>query len=298
MKLLKISFVAFALFIILVTGVFLVKKKYLDKPKCEVLDLWQGNPPTSNGLEGLENPVIEGVWIENVCKAEMFLYKANNKKDGRAVIICPSGAYEGLSLMYDGTAWAEWLQSKGITAVTLKYRSANEIPEVPLEDMRQAVKYLFDNAEELKIDRNKIGFWGASAGGHLATYAAFTAEEGFRPDFLVLFYPVVTMNDKYGSIRTRNALLGKDVTEEDIERYSVENLVTEHSPRTYIMYSDDDLESKPINGEILRDSLLAKGVDVTLKTYPEGGHGWGTKAEFKYSKEMTASLAEWLDNLY
>lgn len=169
--------------------------------------LWEGNPPTKNNITEAEQYNEAQGWVTNVSVPELSIYlpdKSNNT--GMAVLICPGGGYAGLAINHEGTDVAKWLNKQGIAGVILKYRMPNKHKEIPLDDAQEAMKYIRKNAKELGINPNKVGVAGFSAGGHLAaTLSTHFTTGGIstRPDFSILFYPVVTMKKAtHGGSRT------------------------------------------------------------------------------------------------
>lgn len=111
-----------------------------------------------------------------------------------AVIMCPGGGYGRLAMNHEGHDMAAWFTTQGITYAVLKYRMPNGHHEVPLSDAEQAIRLMRGHAKEWGVNPNRIGIMGASAGGHLAaSLATLYSSDATRPDFQVLFYPVISM---------------------------------------------------------------------------------------------------------
>jgi acetyl esterase/lipase len=134
---------------------------------------------------------------------------------------------------------------------------------------------------------------GFSAGGHLASTLLTHFDAGSRPDFGILFYPVVTMMEATHGGSRRN-LLGENPAPELIERFSNERHVTPQTPPTMILFSDDDKVVPPVNGTAFYDALKASGIPAAMHIYPVGGHGWGFNKNFEYHDAMIAAVEEWL----
>ena len=137
---------------------------------------------------------------------------------------------------------------------------------------------------------------GSSAGGHLASTAAthFTAET--RPDFQILFYPVVTMGE-FTHQGSKNLLLGKNPSEELVKLYSNELQVNEQTPPAFIMHSSDDT-AVPVQNTINYYLAMCKhGVPASVHFYPTGGHGWGYNETFPYKTQWKNELEKWLKEL-
>lgn len=265
----------------------------------EIIKLWDETSLTDNGITAKEDWGRDGGWVTNVRIPELHIYKARENKNGKAVIICPGGAYAGLAIEHEGKQFAKWLNQQGITAFVLKYRMPNQHKNIPLADAQQAIRYVRENAEALGVNKNKIGIAGFSAGGHLASTAStHYATEGTssRPDFSILFYPVITMYEATHEGSKFN-LLGEKPSNEDIYRFSNEKQVTVNTPPTILLLSDDDKAVVPENSISYYNALKLNGIPASIYIFPEGGHGWGFKEDFKYHKDMTSLLAKWLEKL-
>lgn len=230
---------------------------------------------------------------------ELFVYKASENLDGKAIVICPGGGYAGLAMDHEGHDVAKWLSEKGITAAVLKYRMPKGQKDIPLEDAQAAMRYMRDNAVALDIDKNKVGILGFSAGGHLAAtlsnqYA--TSGTNTRPDFSVLFYPVITMERATHGGSKRN-LMGENPSVTDIHRFSNERQVTVNTPPTILLLSDDDKSVPSDNSVQYYEALKRNALPATMYIFPEGGHGWGFRSSFKYYNQMTTLLEMWLNDL-
>ena len=122
---------------------------------------------------------------------------------GRAVVCCPGGGYANLMMDYEGTDWAEYFNQKGIALCVLKYRMPKGNRQIPISDAYAAMKMVRDSAEVWHINARDVGIMGFSAGGHLASTVSTHAPMELRPDFSILFYPVITMQYKqthHGSV--------------------------------------------------------------------------------------------------
>ena len=115
-----------------------------------------------------------------------------------------------------------------------------------------------------------------------------------RPAFQVLFYPVITMDKSFTHLGTHDNLLGKDASRELEDLYSNEKQVTKETPRAYIAFSDDDDAVPTKNGALYYLALKENNVPASFFIYPSGGHGWGSRKDFKYNKEMLQDLEAWL----
>ena len=238
-----------------------------------------------------EKPVIKG-WIngDEYTEATLTIYPAK-KPNGQAIVACPGGGYAGIATTHEGHDMAAWFNTQGITYAVLHYRMPYGKHEIPLSDAHQAIRYMRKNAEKWGIEQ--LGIMGSSAGGHLASTAAthFTAET--RPDFQILFYPVVTMTD-YTHQGSKDNLLGKNPSEELVKLYSNELQVTEQTPPAFIMHSSNDDAVPVLNSINYYLALCKHGVWSSMHLYPVGGHGWGYNESFPYKAQWKDELEKWL----
>jgi acetyl esterase/lipase len=244
------------------------------------------------------------VRISNVTEAVLYIYEAAaDKATGQAIVICPGGGYALLAMGHEGHDFARWFAEQGITAAVLKYRMPNHTPQVPMEDAAEAVRYMreeYKGKEALK----SVGIMGFSAGGHLAASTAVGALEAngdkspratTRPDFTILFYPVITGNPAFTHAGSFNNLLGNDRTQELTDKWSAERLVDERTPQTFLVLSDND-GVKPYNSTSFYNALKQHNIAATLHILPSGGHGWGFR-DFEYKAMWQEALSDWLKRL-
>lgn len=257
------------------------------------LPLWPAGAPNSNGLTGTEED-LEGGRVANVIKPSITVYKAD-KPNGMAIIMCPGGGYARLAMNHEGHDMAPWLNAQGITYIVLKYRMPNGHYEVPLSDAEQAIRLVRQHAKEWNIRPDRIGIMGASAGGHLAaSLATLYNSNETRPDFQILFYPVISMVPGVTHGGSRQNLLGNKPSQELEDKYTLEKQVNERTPQAFIMLSADDGAVPPANGIHYFEALLQHQVPATLHVYPTGGHGWGFRDAFTYKRQWTGELEKWL----
>lgn len=257
------------------------------------LPLWPAGAPNSNSLTGTEED-LEGGRVANVIKPSITVYKAD-KPNGMAIIMCPGGGYARLAMNHEGHDMAPWLNAQGITYIVLKYRMPNGHYEVPLSDAEQAIRLVRQHAKEWNIRPDRIGIMGASAGGHLAaSLATLYSSNETRPDFQILFYPVISMVPGVTHGGSRQNLLGNNPSQELEDKYTLEKQVNERTPQAFIMLSADDGAVPPANGIHYFEALLQHQVPATLHVYPTGGHGWGFRDAFTYKRQWTDELEKWL----
>ncbi len=217
------------------------------------------------------------------------------RPNGKAIIMCPGGGYGWEAMDHEGHAMAQWFNAQGIAYVVLKYRLPQGNHEIPLSDAEQAVRLVRNHASEWGVNPSKIGIMGASAGGHLAsTLATHYSGNETRPDFQVLFYPVITMDPSYTHGGSRENLLGKNPSKELQDKYSNELQVNSSTPKAFIMLSSDDTAVPVANGVNYYMALLKNNVSASLHAYPTGGHGWGYDDGFLYKSQWMEELEKWL----
>jgi acetyl esterase/lipase len=247
--------------------------------------------------------------LTNVSQPTLAIYQPpEDKRTGAAVVICPGGGYSGLSMEKEGREVDEWLRSKGIVGVVLRYRCGggkNQQP-VPLEDAQRAIRTVRAKAAELGVDPQKVGILGFSAGGHLASTAATMFDEGkadaedaverqsSRPDFAVLVYPVITLVGEAAHQGSRNNLLGAGATEALAETWSTDRRVTDKTPPTFLVHAGDDKGVPVENSLRFYKALLANRVPAEMHVYEVGGHGFGMFREDRPAAKWPEQLERWL----
>lgn len=272
---------------------FLFVTTMLSAQKPIELLLWPNGAPNSNGLTGTEED-LNGGRVANVIKPSITVYPAA-KPNGMAIIMCPGGGYARLAMNHEGHDMAPWFNTQGITYVVLKYRMPNGNYEVPLSDAEQAIRLVREHATEWGINPQRVGIMGASAGGHLAaSLATLYSSDKTRPDFQILFYPVISMINGVTHGGSRGNLLGANPSQELEQKYSLERQVSARSPQAFIMLSSDDSAVPPINGIGYYLVLREQKVPASLHVYPTGGHGWGFRDNFTYKRQWTEELEKWL----
>lgn len=258
------------------------------------INLWQSGYPNSNGRETTEpydaktgnyRPSIR-VWLP-----------ADSVRSGAAVVCCPGGGYTHLALSQEGNDWAAWFNERGIALVVLTYRMPNGHREVPVSDAREAIRIVRDRAALWGIDPHKVGIMGSSAGGHLASTMATHNDSVLRPDFQILFYPVITMDvATHGG--SRQHLLGEKASQQLRDAYSNEKRVTAQTPPAILLLCNDDRTVPPLNSVNYYLAMQRKGIrNLALHVYPRGGHGWGCRSSFPYHDQMLSDLDSWLRTL-
>jgi acetyl esterase/lipase len=253
----------------------------------EVVELYPGTVPNSKKTEKKES--FNSGMFRGVTKPtlEVFLPE-KGKASGTAAIIIPGGSYGVVVYQGEGVSTAKQFAKNGIAAFVLKYRLPDDSIMQnktigPLQDVQQAIKLVRQNASKWGVDTSKVGIVGFSAGGHLASTAATHFQEALiensnktniRPDFQVLVYPVISMQDSLTHRDSRNNLLGRNPSKDLIDQYSNELHVTDNTPPAYITHAADDKTVDVDNSIAYFESLRHHKVDVEMHIYPKGGHGF------------------------
>lgn len=230
------------------------------------------------------------------------------KATGAAIVVCPGGGYGGLA-SHEGPDYALFLNQQGITAFVLKYRLGSHGYRHPRmwEDAQRAIRAVRARAADWKIDPNRVGIMGSSAGGHLASTALTHFDSGkpdaadlierqsSRPTLGILCYPVITMgpNTHQGS---KNNLLGKEPSPELVELLSNERQVTKDTPPCFIWHTWEDKAVKVENSLEFAAALQRNGVPFDLHVYQKGRHGIGLadKPPFNNVHPWGKDLVFWL----
>ncbi|MCA0396858.1 MAG: alpha/beta hydrolase [Bacteroidetes bacterium] len=244
--------------------------------------------------------------FRNVSIPSLELYlPAPEKASGEAVIICPGGGYMVEAYRDEGIAIARYFASRGIAGIILKYRLPSDSIMVdktigPLQDAQQAIKTVREQAATWHIKADKIGVMGFSAGGHLAATAgthfnkAYIPNPGgtsLRPDFMILVYPVISMQDDLTHAGSRSFLLGEKPSADKKVFFSNERQVTKNTPRTWLTHTGDDSVVTVKNSLVFYEALQQNGIEAEMHVYPRGDHGF--VLAFPAEKWM-ARLVDWI----
>ena len=267
-------------------------------------------------------PLWKGFDVPHGKQVTLTPYLADGNTEGLSVIVCPGGSYFWLDEATEGDGVAQWLQSNGISAFVLRYRAAGfgaffwhhrvlfrgkQYPDM-LTDAQRALQWVREHAEEYKIDPEKVGMMGFSAGGHLVMSAAcfsnvnFLKENGIetetslRPAFVAPIYPVVTMREPYVHKRSRRALLSEKRQNDLVMRdsLSLERQVPNDFPPVFLVNCVDDPVVEYHNSILLDSALTANQVKHIYLQYQTGGHGFGASDE-KGTPESRAWKKEFLN---
>lgn len=236
-------------------------------------------------------------------KSEITVYlptaDAAAKANGRAIVDCPGGGYSHLSMQNEGHDWAEYFNAKGIAYVVLQYRMPNGDRNIPLSDAYQAIRTVRDSSAVWHVNPRNVGIMGFSAGGHLASSISTHAPYEVRPNFSILFYPVVSMNERETHKGSVVGFLGDARGDQALQKeWSNFNAVRRHlTPPAIILLANDDRAVPPVtNGVAYYSAMRKAGNSCEMHIYPSGGHGFGFRTAYKYHDRMLADLSQWLED--
>jgi acetyl esterase/lipase len=261
----------------------------------DAIPLWPGGAPGAQGTEDIDKPTLT-IFPAPAAAAVPT-----------GVVICPGGGYAHLAITYEGYDVALWLNHLGISAYVLKYRLGPKYQHpVELSDAQRAIRYVRAHADEYKIRADRIGIWGFSAGGHLAATAGTHFDsgdpqaadpidrQGSRPDFLILAYPVITLQAPFAHVGSRTNLLGNPADPALVSLLSNELQVTEKTPPTFLFHTTEDA-TVPVENSIMFYSALRKAhVPAEMHIYLKGRHGVGLAPYDPVLRTWPERLADWL----
>ena len=283
----------------------------LFQVKNEEVPLWSNQIPGAlHTKDYIEVEVFKNGALDLISKVStptltIFLPKKSN---GTAMLICPGGGYHKLAITLEGYKVAKWLNSIGVTAFVLKYRlPSDKIMQDktigPLQDAQEAIRYIRRNAKKWKVNQKKVGVIGFSAGGHLAsTLSTHYNDEVYkemdsisaRPDFSILIYPVISMDEKITHKDSKISLLGTSPSEALIEKYSNEKQIDSMTPPTFIAHAVDDKSVSVENSINYFLALKKNSVPSEIHLFQNGMHGFGLGREGTTSKHWTEQCEKWL----
>lgn len=273
--------------------------------------IWPGVPPHAHAVPGPESAttrpndhLVAGkpwTYVSNVSRPTLTVYSPSGPNTGAAVVVFPGGGYQILAIDLEGTEVCDWLTSRGITCVLLKYRVPNGGPSweqfcgcdirtrssMPLEDAQRTIGLVRFHAAEWHVDPHKVGVLGFSAGGHLVAavstrcgrrvYRPVDAAdaESCRPDFAVALYPGHLFDD-------RTSALNADIR------------VTRDTPPTFLVQAENDDVDDVRNSLVYYTALKHAGVPAELHLYAEGRHAFGLRQTKLPVTGWTRLVETWL----
>ena len=273
----------------------------------EEIELWSSEVPGSikaNDYFEVYNENLDQ--LRKVVNPTLTMFVPENP-NGTSIVICPGGGYAYLAIKKEGFIVAQWLNTLGITTFVLKYRlPSDDIMEDksvgPLQDAQEAIRIIRRNAEKWQLNTERIGVLGFSAGGHVAaTLSTHYKDEVYhvsdtisaKPDFTILVYPVISMDEKIGHQGSRNRLLGINASKELKENFSNEKHIDSLTPPAFIVHASND------NGVLVENSLAfylglkRNKVSAELHLYQDGKHGFGL-GKTGTNQHWTQHCEQWL----
>jgi len=257
--------------------------------------LWPEGAPGAQGSEDIDKPTLTVYLPTGV----------NATKTG--VVVAPGGGYQHLSMVKEGSDIAHWLNERGVAAFVLQYRLGPKYHyPVELEDAQRAIRLVRAHAAEYGVAEDHVGMWGFSAGGHLAATAGthFDAgnagasdvveQKGSRPDFLILAYPVITMEEPdvhHGSLKY---LLGDTPDPALVKSLSEELQVTKDTPPSFLFATTEDKTVPVVNSVMFYTALVKAGVPAEMHLFQHGAHGAGLAAANPQLSVWPDLLAKWM----
>jgi acetyl esterase/lipase len=258
------------------------------------MPLWPNGAPGALGSSEEDTPTIAA-----------FIPASNPTKT--AVVIAPGGSYVHLSMVKEGSDVAAWLNAHGVAAFVLRYRLGPKYHSpIELGDAQRAIRTVRADAAQYGIAPDHIGMWGFSAGGHLTASAGTMFDAGnpaaadlvdqqsSRPDFLILSYPVITMEDPYVHKGSRQYLLGDTPTQADMDAMSPELHVTAQTPPAFLFSTTDDRTVPIMNSVMFYSALVKAGVPAEIHIFQHGGHGSGLAPANPQLRPWTDMLIKWM----
>jgi acetyl esterase/lipase len=197
-------------------------------------------------------------------KSNMLAYLPE-QPTGRAVVDCPGGGYRNLSMENEGHQWASYFNQQGIAYFVLTYRMPNGDRTIPVSDAQNAIRMVRDSAGRWGVNPRDVGIMGFSAGGHLASTVSTHSEYDCRPDFSILFYPVISMNERETHKGSCRNFLGAEGQKDAqlVKTFSNQNAVRRHlTPPAIILTANDDGVVPPVtNGVAYYSAMRRAGME-------------------------------------
>ncbi len=281
----------------------LVTATYAAEPT--VIDLWPEGVPDLKPNATPEKD--DNGRFSNVHHPTLTVYAPPaGEANGTAIIYAAGGGYVRIAVGPNGGNITQWLNSLGVTVFVLKYRAVEYGHPAPLRDALRAVRMVRSRAAEFGVKPDRIGMLGGSAGGHLTACAGtlFNAPEGKtgapldaisgRPDFMVLIFPVITMEDPYAHAPSRRALLGNNPSDELKHHLSVDEQVSADTPPTFLVHSTQDT-TVPVENSILFFQAMRRAKrPIEMHIYPLGPHGSGMDPKLGPTSEWPKLCEIWM----
>ena len=272
----------------------------------QVIPLWgEDDPPYSKPHENeeYEAPCWLAVCAYQVSEPTLTLYLPGGKGNGKAVIVLPGGGYEVEAVYHEGYEIAEALARDGTVAAVLKYRLPNPEtatnPElVPLADLRQALRLLREQQQDLGFSATRFGVLGFSAGSHLATFASVhrASDPARNPDFSILIYGVTRLIEENREWLEKT-LYHREMTTREIAEQTLLERVDQNTPPAFLVHALDDDVCHYTESTLYAEALTRHGIDAELHLFAHGGHGFGSGRDEDGTRQWLDLAANWLSRL-
>ena len=261
----------------------------------KTLLLWPDGAPDALGNQNVDKPTLT-VYLPSV---------PNPTRTG--VVVAPGGGYQHLAFVKEGEDVARWLNARGVAAFVLTYRLGPRYHHPKeLQDAQRAIRTVRENAAQYGIAPDHLGMWGFSAGGHLTATAGTKFDygdsgasdpverQGSRPDFLILAYPVITLEDPDAHTGSRKYLLGDTPDPALVASLSAETQVRADTPPTFLFATTDDATVPVMNSVLFYSALVKAGVPAEMHLFQHGGHGAGLAEANPQLREWPHLVAKWM----
>ena len=291
----RTSMIVIIIFCLLTASTALGQTHNDPTAETQTILLWENGAPGALGQGGDDTPTLTlyRPWHPNL--------------SGTAVIIAPGGAYGHLADNHEGRQVANWFNAMGVTAFVLRYRLGPRYHHpIELGDAQRAIRLVRSRAKEFDVSPDRIGMMGFSAGGHLASTAATHFDggnagaadpidrTGSRPDFVILGYPVITLEPPYNHVGSLKNLLGDNPDPKLVHELSNDLQVTAQTPPTFLFTTSEDTVVPPENSVRFYLALHKAGVPAEMHVFEKGPHGVGLALGDPALAEWPVLLANWL----
>lgn len=273
------------------------------------LDIWPGLPPGTPAdmppervTDDSTDPFLPRRGVDTISRPTLTVMRPE-RPNGSAVIVAPGSGYLRIAMDVEGRDIASWLNGLGITALLMTYRLPAEGHangrDVPMQDAQRALRLVRARAPEWGLDSTRIGILAASAGGHMAAAVIAQPERTFyapsddidalpaRPDFSLLLYPVISMEDGPAHEGSRQRLIGNAPSAEERASYSPDRMLEPGAAECFILHADDDPAVPSENAILFYQALKRSGTPAELHILRDGGHGFGI------ARTGTTAAADW-----